>query len=405
MRLAVSLAVLLLAAGCSNTAATVPAKAAPNAKAAEIAAALQLGGVKVAPDVPSSCAACHTAIVAEWQESMHARSHHASDPIYGGLRALRLQKQGPEVAQRCSLCHNPRDLAAPESEVAHTGVSCAACHELASVKPDPKNPGAASIARGDPGVLRGARDVADGVSPVHGNGRAAPELKDGRTLCLACHGREENQAGVATCTTGDEYAGGGSTESCVSCHMPEVAAPSGPVVDRLTHRSHQFVGPHRAWLQNDPSLFAKALAITGRFERERFVASLANRSAHGFPSGFPARLAVVVLRGLDTGGAEIWRNVKLDPMQDHPEAVLNKVYLDADGKPALAPFSVKLARDNRLKGGETREIGVAIPASVARVEVVVKFWLVAPMAAKATGVEALPEAQPRAVLTASFARP
>jgi hypothetical protein len=185
--------------------------------------------------------------------------------------------------------------------------------------------------------------------------------------------------------------------------MPRVDGPSGPVSARKTHHSHAFAGPHRAWGDADTSLLASAVKLGGRFEGERFVATLENASGHSFPTGFPARLAVLVMRGLDASGAEVWKNVKGDPMKDHPDAVLNKLYVDAEGAPTLAPYGVKLARDSRLTPGERRTITVAVPSTVSTVELTLRFWLVAPMAATRIGVKG-PEATPRDVVVLKVAR-
>jgi hypothetical protein len=391
------LAGLASLAGCEK-------RAPPNLRAQEIAADLAKAGVVVKPDDPQTCASCHPVIVAEWQESMHSRAHHDLDPLYGGMRSFRMSKEGPGLAEKCGNCHNPRDVAAPDSPVAHTGVSCATCHNLAEVHPDKANPGAKALVRGPEGMLRGVHDLLPGASPVHGTGPALPALADGRTICLACHGQESNKAGVKTCETGLEMEKAHDMRSCTSCHMPEIAAPNGPVSPRSTHRSHAFVGPHRAYLQKDLGILRDAVSLAGRFDGERAVFTLENKSAHAFPTGFPARMATLVVRGLDASGAEVFRNIREEPMKDHPEAVLNKVYHDAEGKPALAPYGVKLARDSRLGPAEKREIAVAVPAAVVKVEATLKLWLIAGQAAKTLGVAALPEARPVDVVSTSAAR-
>lgn len=357
---------------------------------------------RVATDDPQTCTPCHATVVAEWTESMHSRSHHDKDPIYAAMRTLRIGKEGEDIAEKCATCHHPRALTDVASDVALAGVSCATCHNLAEVKPGEK--GAAALVAGAEGVMRGPTDIAADSSPVHGTGGKLAAIADGKTLCLACHAEEKNKAGVPTCTTGVEMSEAKDDRTCVSCHMPPVATPAGAASPRESHASHAFLGPHRAWLQQDTSLLAGAVGLSARFDGADVVVQLENKSAHGFPSGFPARMAVVVIRGLDATGAEVWRNVKADPMAEHPEAVLNKVYVDAEGKPTLAPYATKLARDSRLTGGETREVRVAVPAEVARVEVALKYWLVAPPAAKALGVSELPEAKPVDAVTTSADR-
>lgn len=349
-------------------------------------------GVAVDLDDPLSCMGCHPAVVAEWRESMHSRAHHDADPLYGAMRTLRMGKEGAAIAQRCATCHNPRSPADTESPAARAGVSCATCHHLAAVHPGAA--GAAALERAAGTMLRGSHDTDAGVTAAHATGPRFEPLADGSTVCLACHAEEKNKAGVPTCSTGAEMTAAAETRSCASCHMPEVAAPNGPQSPRGTHKSHVFAGPHRAWEQHDTSLLASAVQASGRFEKGDVVVSLTNQSGHGFPTGFPARMAVIVLKGFDQKGVEVWRNVSKEPMKEHPEAVLNVVYAGADGGTVLAPYGVRIARDNRLKGKETRELRVAVPKSVAQVEVAVRFFLIAPPAATALGVAERPEAKP-----------
>jgi len=81
-------------------------------------------------------------------------------------------------------------------------------------------------------------------------------------------------------------------------------------------------------------------------------------------------------------GKELARNITADPMKEHPEAVFNRGYVDAEGKPSLAPFAAKQVRDNRLKPAETREVSFIVPALTAKAELRIKFFLVAPFAAR-----------------------
>lgn len=393
--LVLSLTALAAQAGCEKRAPT-------NLRAVEIAADMAKAGVVVNLDDPQTCVSCHPAIVAEWQESMHSRAHHDLDPLYGAMRTFRMAKEGPALAQKCANCHDPRDVAAPDSPAGRSGVSCATCHDLAAVHADKR--GAEALVRTPGGGFRGVHDLLPGASPVHATGPAQPALVDGRTVCLACHAQESNKAGLTTCETGLEMDKAHDARSCTSCHMPEIQAPNGPVSTRPTHRSHAFLGPHRAYLQKDAGILREAVTLAGRIDGERAVFTLENKSAHAFPTGFPARMAALVVRGLDASGAEVFRNIKEEPMKDHPEAVLNKVFHDAEGKPTLAAYGVKLARDSRLGPAEKREIAVPLPAGVVKVEATLKLWLIAGQAAKTLGVTGLPEAKPVDVVTVSAAR-
>ncbi len=360
-----------------------------------------LAAPPVNPDDPQTCAACHDAIVAEYTESMHAQAHHAADPIYGAMRTLRLGKEGPQLSAACARCHTPRELAEAESEVARVGVGCATCHNLAAVELTAAARGVEALRFDVPGMLRGPHDVPAGKAGVHGTGPAQPALADGKTVCLACHGEERNAQGLATCSTGVEH--GDDERSCTSCHMPQVATPSGIASTRATHRSHAFVGPHRAWQLQDLFWLAEHLTVSGRFEQQRLVVLIDHRASHDFPTGFPGRLAMLAMTGFDASGSKVWSNFSKDPMKDHPEAVFGKVYVDAEGKPTLAPYASALARDHRVPGLAKHELAIAVPASVARVELELRLWLIAPPAAQRLGLTG-PLTEPRVLAKATVLR-
>lgn len=363
----------------------------PPVKVNEVAAALA-PGLTLDPNDAATCEPCHAAVVGEWRESLHARAHHSKDPLYAAVRTARLEKQGPHIPNACAQCHSTRDPVDHESTAAQAGVTCATCHQLDGVRSGQK--GLAALQVGAEKRFRGPHDVADGTAPLHASGPALEVLRDGTTLCLACHGEEQNPAGVPTCTTGPEYVASKETKSCTSCHMKEAPGASGAVVTtRTTHRSHHFAGPHQQQRLATPGMLEEAVGLTGRFEGEKVIAKLENRSAHGFPTGFPARMALLEVRALDASGRELARNITADPMKEHPEAVFNRGYVDAEGKPSLAPFAAKQVRDNRLKPAETREVSFAVPAQTAKAELRIKFFLLAPFAARQlnyTGPETKP---------------
>lgn len=402
LTLASSAVLLSCAADRASAPATTTAPPAPAVKVNEVAKALA-EGVTLDVNDASTCEKCHAAVVVEWRESLHSRAHHSKDPLYGALRTLRLEKQGPHIPGVCANCHNPQDQQDFESPAAQAGVSCAVCHQLDAVHLAEGKKGVQVLVKGADKVLRGPHDLENGVAPLHGTGPKLEALADGKTLCLACHAEEKNPAGLSTCSTGIEYAAKGETRSCAECHMPQVQAPSGPVSSRPTHRSHRFIGPHQAQRLNEPGLLAESVKLSGRFEGGKLIATLENLTGHSFPTGFPARMVVLDLVALDAAGQEVFRNVKAEPMKEHPEAVLNRAFVDAEGKPSLAPFAAKEVRDARLKPGEVREVAVAVPASAVKAELKLRFFLAAPPMVKAINYQG-PEAKPLALAPVIVAR-
>lgn len=353
-------------------------------------------------DDVNACAACHAAVTTEWRESMHAQAHHSRDPIYGAMRTFRMGKEGEALGEKCNACHAPRAEGSEDSAAAVQGVSCATCHTTLGVTPGKE--GAAALVPTPDGSLRGPHDLAPDVSPAHRNGPASPVIADGTTLCLACHAATQNAQGVASCTTGPEHSELPAGATCASCHMPRVAGPSGAASSRADHASHIFSGPHRAWYQQDVALLASALQVTGTWEGDALTVTVHNAAGHAFPTGYPGRVAALKLVGHDKTGTVVWSSFQDDPMTESPEALWNKVYVDAAGQPTMPPYAAELKADRRLKPDETRVLTFSPPAAVRSIEAMLVFRLLAPPAAQTLGLQDSPEAAPRLVKVADFTR-
>ena len=339
---------------------------------------------------PEQCAACHQAVVAEWESSLHRRAHTTRDPIFAAVHRVRSEREGAEaVAKNCANCHSP---AGDSPELADLGVTCSTCHQTKAVDRSAGKMGFAAFVRTADNEIAGphGKDIVAGAP--HALAIAEPHVFDGSTLCLSCHEELKNKDNIASCSTGIEWRDGQPKEgeACVDCHMPWVEGPSGVLSQaRTRHRSHAFIGPHAAIrMPDDPRMdLAKgALGLEVVFEGDTLKVTLGNKSRHAWPTGFPGRFAVVSLVGYDGDDREVWRNFTDDPMRQHPDAVLNKVYLDGEGQPTLAPYAKTLARDSRLKTDETRVLEVVVPAEVKRVEASVVSRLVAPPLAKMLGL-------------------
>ncbi|MCB9681078.1 MAG: hypothetical protein H6733_06355 [Alphaproteobacteria bacterium] len=377
------LLLLLTACGGRPSPAPEPVSPAPSASAA------------VDIDDPQACAACHPAIVGEWTQSMHAHAHQDADPVYAAMRTLRLDKQGAELATACNACHTPRNVADDTAPEAKVGVSCATCHTTVAVTPGKK--GAAALVAATDGALHGPHDLPAGASPAHGTGAASPVLTDGTAMCMACHDATKTPTGADACTTGPEHVAAGAG-TCTSCHMPRVDGAGGPGARSPDHASHAFVGPHRAWYQDDPSLLVSAVAAKGTLDASGLSLSLENTAGHAVPTGFPGRVAMVRIVGLDAEGDQVW------VAPDDPQLVWRKVYVDADGKPVMPPFSERLLTDTRLAPGQTLTRTWSPPAEVTTVQVELVLRLVPPPAVETLHLAGTVEAQPRTAVLATVTR-
>lgn len=318
--------------------------------------------VQVNPDDPATCAGCHGAIVEAWQGSQHARAHEAGDPVFAGMVALRVAREGEGLRETCATCHSPRVAEGADA------VGCGSCH--------------API-----------RAVSGGTVAPHSLGAVDARLRDGTQVCLTCHATQKNAAGVVTCNTGQEHEGSG-TGSCTSCHMPEVAGPSGAGSARTAHRSHAFVGPHGRWT-GGPVL--DPLRLDARWEGDQLRVDVVNLSGHTLPTGFPGRVLVVSARTTVVEDLPGWSNFVSDPMTEDPAAVFGRRYTDAEGNPVLAPYAEKMAADTTLKPGETRTLTWTPPPEVPQVEITAVYRLVGQAAVGPLGLEGKPESEPRPV--------
>lgn len=388
----VAVLALVFLSACEKREVEVSAPQEPVIKEAPLAAPMDL-------DDPESCKGCHGQVYDEWAESMHSRAHHDKDPIFGSMRALRIKKQGAQIADQCVQCHNPRSPDQPDEPAGKVGVSCAACHLVKQVHLQEGKVGVQTLSYDETGAMHSARALPGDASPVHLMGAPLAGMQDGVTLCLACHNQTKSASGAPACTTGPEYMSAATRladgeKTCVSCHMPEVKGSAGAVSDRPTHRSHNFNGPHRAWYQDDTSGLAQAVEVSSSFQDNELRVELTNKSGHALPSGFPGRMMILKVDGVDAQGELTWHNFKVNAMKEAPESVFNKVYHDKQGEPVPAAFADKLVSDTRLKPDEQRALTFDVPAEVVEVRVKLLYFLLPPPLSDTLGISDQPEAKP-----------
>ncbi len=371
----------------------LPTASASNSVSAAASAARAYNGAAVDPDRPESCVRCHGRVVAEWNESMHARAHHSLDPIYAGIRKLRAKREGENVTRACATCHSPRDLENAGSPVAKMGVTCGTCHAVSKVKEGA--PGALALVASRGTLLLGPHDIAEAKTPAHATGASPDFMKDPNRLCNACHQEMKSKAGIPICSTGVEHgAVTADAKRCVDCHMPMEQGPSGSAVARTSHRSHRFLGPHRAWYENDVSLLEGAVDMQVEFIAGKVTVTLDNKSQHAVPTGFPGRMAIVKVVGTKAGSPEV--AYRSDDKIDG--AVMRKIYVDEKGKPTLAPWAAELKSDRRLAVGEKRVLVFDVPRDIAQARVTLVFRLLPPPLAKKLGIADRIEAEPKVVI-------
>lgn len=302
-------------------------------------------------------------MVAEWRTSMHANATLDRDPLFRLLYTKARKVVGPKVEKRCPQCHAPLSLLSGPPRP-NEGVSCVVCHRIAPTHPAPLPGGKMS-------------ELA----------RTTPGQPPGSGLCLSCHAEMKNPAGELVCTTGAEVRHSTHQKSCVDCHMEEVQGPATVSTKTSTHRGHTFPGGHVAsYLRNKIDL--RASFEPGK--RALTVIATAAHTGHALPTGNPMRHIALRVTALDAGGAVLWGNLgSASPPFDDPDALLMRVFSDAEGNKPVPPFAAKgPSVDQRLQAGESRTLRYTMPPKAVRFRAVAEYHLGPAKLLRAAGLPA-----------------
>jgi hypothetical protein len=250
---------LLLLAGCADTSAPTIA-----ADPSVMPGPAPLHRVDDAVDRNAECVACHEAIAAEWQGSLH-RAAYTSPDFQSALRS--------EPLPFCRGCHAPEaDPRAPEAELAALGVACVSCH----------------LPGGD--TVLSARPTDAPMPAPHPVLRAAKFAA--ADACARCHefafpDRRPVPEDMQT-TVREHQASRHRDRSCAACHMPQVTDADGS-----THRSHAFAGPRDAAQMRAAFVVDARRPSAGRVELSLDLQE--DRIGHAFPTGDLLRRLVVAV--------------------------------------------------------------------------------------------------------------
>lgn len=229
-----------------------------------------------------SCAPCHPAIYAEWEESFHGRAFTEPE-----VRKLSENFKNKD----CIPCHAPVPMIETglgERVLARLdrrpeGVDCLSCH---------KGKDGFLGAHGATGSRTRWPDACD---PVR-----APEFISSMQLCFPCHNQhkthDEWQASPA-------FAKG---QDCNDCHMPTV--PGEATIGSTTrreHRSHVFLGGHHPDFIRAAIRFEASVAKDEAFGARATVVVRNEGAGHNFPTDSRNRAVDVTWQALNPGGIEI----------------------------------------------------------------------------------------------------
>ena len=398
----------------------------------------------------AQCIACHAQLTApsgedisigfDWRATMMANA--ARDPYWHA--AVRRELLDHPVAQaaiedKCATCHMPMARfdaaaaggrgevfanlapAAPQHALAADGVSCTVCHQITAEglgEHASFDGGFAIDTHSDPRVLFGPHEVDVGRQAVMRSAatftpRAATHIQQSE-LCATCHTLYTTALDDAGETIGSlpeqmpyqewlhsDYRG---TNSCQSCHMPEVSAETAisSVLAQPRPRvsQHTFLGAnafvltllnqHRGELgvaalpqELDASVGATkrylasqaaALTVAARRSGSRLDVDLAvaSTTGHKLPTAYPSRRAWLHVVVTDGGGAVVFESgaaradgsiagndndadgARFEPHYDEVTSadqvqIYEAIMVDrSDAVTTGLPRAVRFAKDNRL---------------------------------------------------------
>lgn len=253
----------VVAAMLSLAACTDAAPPAALAEPATMPGPAPLHRAESAIDRNAECVACHEAIAAEWQGSLH-RAAYTSPAFQSALRN--------EPLPFCRGCHAPEaDPRRPDPEQAALGVACVSCH----------------VPGGD--VVLSARASDAAMRAPH------PVLRDPQFAstgaCAGCHefrfpDRRPAPEYMQT-TVHEQQASRHRYRGCASCHMPAVADAEG------MHRAHGFTGSRDAARMREAFVVAARRPTADRVELSLDLQE--DRVGHAFPTGDLLRRLVVAI--------------------------------------------------------------------------------------------------------------
>lgn len=340
-----------------------------------------------------ACKQCHEEIYQQWYGSMHANSSALKDPLHGAFYKNVVgdpTQEGVTLKDKypvCLKCHAPaaavdKTTKLDAAQAYADGVHCTTCHSFKAFKGTSKPDGKplygvdayevdVTSLYGPSGISYTTARVSEDATwptPVHhpqpmsGNKAALFKSND---ICMGCHEKRSNAHGTPLCRTGSEYRANNNFVSCQACHMPMVTVPKlkdGLVVDGefVTVADHAMPGGH------DPRMVSRGIAIDMRTEPngETILTEITvrNRLPHAYPTGAPFRNFYIKVAAYDKDGNELWKNYKVHPIKDDPQAAFWYTLGDSAGKPTVPPMATQVLADSRLSPNEVRTISYEIPA-------------------------------------------
>jgi hypothetical protein len=302
------------------------------------------------------CQACHPKIYKEYQSSLHAKSS-----IYTNEVLKKIWEKHPLAKTndfKCAKCHTPSDkkLVNGESKLAkndiqlHEPISCQYCHKIESIEKHKNSNKNIQSTKED---LIFARDIdrkgekqkfkvqssltkMEG-SPYHDIDYSNENFYNGN-VCMGCHSHNQNKKGFLVCDFEVKKGDSEFKETCISCHMPQIA---GSFVNHKDTKTHAFHGATA--LISKPFMLSKFVKLMLEKSEKGFVVTIENRSNHTLVH-HPLRLAKLKLSIERDGG-----------IIELKDKVFVKI-IGTNGKPSVPWLADEIIKDSTIKAFEKRKV-------------------------------------------------
>lgn len=317
------------------------------------------------------CGACHRRILAEWQDSAHARAATNARflAFFDGRNGLSFKRSNPVASEGCGNCHSPM---APGEDprqatgVGAEGVGCDLCHKVADARPgEGDRTGIRAVDLRRPPF--GRQTIFGPFDDVpRGRDVFAPVFSESR-YCAACH--QQRVKDVPIYSEFEEwqkskYAAIGVT--CQSCHMRSEgqATTMSDLGPGRIERAPATLSSHRFHDSRSPGLLEPSigLSLAARIEGDAVIAEseVANLGAgHHLPAGSPMRHMLLLVSAETEGTALSMTEGPALPEWSgdsvgKPGRGFAKLLGDSDRRAPVPPWqATTLAEDTRIPAGGT----------------------------------------------------
>jgi hypothetical protein len=241
------------------------------------------------------CQKCHPTIYKEYYSSSHRKASIYSNPIH---KAFWDKYPKTKKGYTCAKCHSPSDKKALKSGIVEENsiqknepISCVYCHTIKEIKDGEVSDSSVSSGKKKEFYTaelpkKGSKNAEYKIksswfglvktatnSPYHKIDYNNENYYNGN-MCMGCHSHTNNEHGL-NLTMLDAYIDKKDKNSCISCHMPQIAGTKVTLVETKTHAFHGIAGIH-----NMNAEMGKYMDFSLQKSTTGFVIEIINKANH-----------------------------------------------------------------------------------------------------------------------------